>query len=153
MLQKITQQAPLRPSTKLKSLDYSAKEQAGKRREEPQSLERHLRGELDWITIKALEKDRTQRYGSPSDLAADIQRHLQDQPVLAGPPSTSYRARKFIRRHRFGVGVAAAAVVLLIGFAASMALQARRIAKERDRASRIADFMAQMFTVSDPSEA
>ena len=153
MLQKICEQEPPRPSTKLKSLGKSAQDSAGKRREEPQSLERHLRGELDWITIKALEKDRTQRYGSPSDLAADIQRHLQDQPVLAGPPSASYRARKFIRRHRFGVGVAAAAVVLLIGFAASMALQARRIAKERDRASRIADFMAQMFTVSDPSEA
>jgi eukaryotic-like serine/threonine-protein kinase len=153
MLQKICEQEPLRPSTKLRSLGKSAQDSAGKRREEPQSLERHLRGELDWITIKALEKDRTQRYGSPSDLAADIQRHLLDQPVLAGPPSAGYRARKFIRRHRFGVGVAAAAVVLLIGFAASMALQARRIAKERDRASRIADFMTQMFTVSDPSEA
>jgi serine/threonine protein kinase/tetratricopeptide (TPR) repeat protein len=153
MLQKICEQEPPRPSTKLRSLGKSAQDSAGKRREEPQSLERHLRGELDWITIKALEKDRTQRYGSPSDLAADIQRHLQDQPVLAGPPSASYRARKFIRRHRFGVGVAAATVVLLIGFATSMALQARRIAKERDRASRIADFMTQMFTVSDPSEA
>lgn len=153
MLQKICQQEPPRPSTKLRSLGDSAKDSAGKRREEPQSLERHLRGELDWITIKALEKDRARRYGSPSDLAADIQRHLQDQPVLAGPPSTSYRARKFIRRHRFGVGVAVAAVVLLIGFAATMAVQARRIAKERDRANRIADFMTQMFMVSDPSEA
>jgi serine/threonine protein kinase/tetratricopeptide (TPR) repeat protein len=153
MLQKIRQQEPLRPSTKLRSLRESGKDSAGKRREEPQSLERHLRGELDWITIKALEKDRSRRYGSPSDLAADIQRHLQDQPVLAGPPSASYRAHKFIRRHRFGVAIAVAAVVLLIGFATTMALQARRIAKERDRASRIADFMTQMFTVSDPSEA
>ncbi len=153
MLQKICQQEPPRPSTKLKSLGDSAKDSAGKRREEPQSLERHLRGELDWITIKALEKDRTRRYGSPSDLAADIQRHLHDQPVLAGPPSASYRAQKFVRRHRFGVGVAVATVVLLIGFATTMALQARRIAKERDRANRIADFMTQMFMVSDPSEA
>jgi eukaryotic-like serine/threonine-protein kinase len=153
MLQKISQQEPLRPSTKLRSLGKSAKDSAGKRREEPQSLERHLRGELDWITIKALEKDRTRRYGSPSDFAADIQRHLQNQPVLAGPPSATYRARKFVRRHRFGVGVAVAAVVLLIGFATTMALQARRIAKERDRANRIADFMTQMFMVSDPSEA
>jgi eukaryotic-like serine/threonine-protein kinase len=153
MLQKIRQQEPPRPSTKLRSLRESGKDSAGKRREEPQSLERHLRGELDWITIKALEKDRTRRYGSPSDLAADIQRHLQDQPVLAGPPSASYRAHKFVRRHRFGVGVAVAAVVLLIGFATTMALQARRIARERDRASRIADFMTKMFTVPDPSEA
>lgn len=154
MLQKICQQEPPRPSTKLRSLGGdSAKNSAGKRREEPQALERHLRGELDWITIKALEKDRTRRYGSPSDLAADIQRHLQDQPVLAGPPSAAYRAHKFVRRHRFGVGVALAAGVLLIGFATTMALQARRIAKERDRANRIADFMTQMFMVSDPSEA
>jgi eukaryotic-like serine/threonine-protein kinase len=153
MLQKICQQEPPRPSTKLRSLGESAKHSAEKRREEPQSLQRHLRGELDWITIKALEKDRSRRYGSPSDLAADIQRHLQDQPVLAGPPSATYRAHKFVRRHRFGVGVAVAAVVLLVGFAITMTLQARRIAKERDRANRIADFMTQMFMVSDPSEA
>ncbi len=153
MLDKICHQEPPRPSTKLKSLGDSAKESAGKRREEPQSLERRLRGELDWITIKALEKDRTRRYGSPSDLASDLQRYLNDQPVTAGPPSASYRARKFIRRHSFGVGVTVSAVVLLIGFAITMALQARRIAKERDRANRIADFMTQMFVVSDPSEA
>src|SRR5580704_2471775 len=153
MLQKITQQEPPRPSTKIKSLGESSKDSAVKRREEPDSLERHLRGELDWITMKALEKDRTRRYGSPSDLAADIQRHLHNQPVLAGPPSASYRAGKFIRRHRFGVGVAVAAAVLLIAFATTMALQARRIAKERDRANRIADFMTAMFVVSDPSEA
>ena len=153
MLRKICQQEPLRPSTKLKSLGPSAKGSAERRQEEPESLERRLRGELDWITIKALEKDRSRRYGSASDLAADIQRYLQDQPVSAGPPSTAYRARKFIHRHRFGVAVAAAAAMLLIGFAATMAVQARRIAKERDRANRIADFMVQMFAVSDPSEA
>ena len=153
MLQKICEQEPLRPSTKLKSLGPSAKDSAERRKEAPESLERHLRGDLDWITIKALEKDRSRRYGSASDLAGDLQRYLHDQPVSAGPPSASYRAHKFIRRHRFGVGVAAAAVVVLIGFAITMALQARRIARERDRANRIADFMTQMFRVSDPSEA
>jgi serine/threonine protein kinase len=153
MLQKICEQEPVRPSTKLKSLGPSAKDSAERRKEAPESLERHLRGDLDWITIKALEKDRSRRYGSASDLAGDLQRYLHDQPVSAGPPSAGYRAHKFIRRHRFGVGVAAATVVLLIGFATTMALQARRIAKERDRANRIADFMTQMFAVSDPSEA
>jgi len=153
MLQKICEQEPLRPSMKFKSLGPSAKDSAERRKEAPESLERHLRGDLDWITIKALEKDRSRRYGSASDLAGDLQRYLHDQPVSAGPPSASYRAGKFIRRHRFGVGVAAVAVVLLIGFATTMALQARRIAKERDRANRIADFMTQMFAVSDPSEA
>ena len=160
MLQKICQEEPLRPSTRFRSLGEASKDSAVKRQEEPRSLEQHLRGELDWITMKALEKDRTRRYGSPSELAADIQRHLRDEPVLAGPPSASYRASKFIRRHRFGVGVALAAAVVLIGFATAMALQARRIAKERDRANReaetskrVSEFMTNMFKVSDPGEA
>ena len=153
MLQKIRQHEPTRPSLKLRSLGKSAADSAGKRQEEPQSLERRLRGELDWITIKALEKDRARRYESPSDLADDIQRYLLDRPVLAGPPSASYRARKFVHRHRFGVAVTAIATVALIGLATTMVLQARRIAKERDRANRIADFMTQMFVVPDPSEA
>jgi non-specific serine/threonine protein kinase/serine/threonine-protein kinase len=160
MLQKIRQQEPTPPSTKIKSLGESSKDSAVKRQEEPESLQRHLRGELDWITMKALEKDRTRRYGSPSELAADIQRHLLDQPVLAGPPSASYRASKFIHRHRFGVGVAVAAVALLIAFAVTMTVQARRIARERDRANReaetskrVSEFMSSMFKVSDPSQA
>jgi serine/threonine protein kinase len=160
LLQKIREKEPTRPSMKIKSLGESSKDSASKRQEEPGSLQRHLRGELDWITMKALEKDRTRRYGSPSDLAADLQRYLHQQPVLAGPPSASYRASKFIRRHRFGVAVAAAAAVLLIAFAATMAVQARRIAKERDRANReaetskrVSQFMASMFKVADPHQA
>jgi len=160
MRQKIREQEPTSPSTKIKSLGGSSGDFAIKRREEPHTLQRHLRGELDWITLKTLEKDRARRYGSPSELAADIERYLHDQPVLAGPPSTVYRASKFMRRHRFGVGVAAAAALLLLGFAATMALQARRIAKERDRANheaevsrRVSEFMTQMFKVSDPGEA
>jgi eukaryotic-like serine/threonine-protein kinase len=160
MLAKIRGEEPTLPSLQLKGMGESSRESAEKRQEEPQTLRRHLRGELDWITMKALEKDRSRRYGSPSELAADIERYLNHEPVLAGPPSTTYRAGKFIRRHRFGVGVAAAAVLLLIAFAATMALQARRIAKERDRANReaaaserVADFMTQMFKVSDPGQA
>ncbi len=160
MLEKIRAEEPTLPSAKIKALGQSSHESAAKRQEEPQALRRHLRGELDWITMKALEKERSRRYGSPSELAADIQHYLNNEPVLAGPPSTSYRAGKFVRRHRFGVGVAAAALLLLIAFAVTMAVQARSIAKERDRANReaaasqrVADFMARMFKVSDPSEA
>ncbi len=134
MLQKICQQEPLRPSTKLRGLGESAKDSAGKRREEPQSLERHLRGELDWITIKALEKDRTRRYGSPSDLAADIQRHLQDQPVLAGPPSASYHASKFIRRHTAGLAAVALLALSLIGGMAATLREAHIARAQRARA-------------------
>lgn len=160
MLQKMRQQDPTLPSTKIRSLGESSKDCAVKRGEEPASLQRHLRGELDWITMKALEKDRTRRYGSPSELAADILRHLHNQPVLAGAPSATYRAGKFVRRHRFGVGVAAAGMVLLIAFATTMTLQTRRIASERDRANReaetskrVSEFMTNMFKVSDPSQA
>ncbi len=160
LLQKIRAKEPTRPSIKIKSLGKSSEDSASKRQEEPSSLQRHLRGELDWITMKALEKDRTRRFGSPSDLAADLHRYLHQQPVLAGPPSASYRASKFIRRHRFGVAVAAAAAVLLIAFAVTMAVQARHIAKERDRANReaetskrVSQFMASMFKVADPHQA
>lgn len=160
LLQKIRDKEPTRPSMKVKTMGESSRDSAIKRQEEPASLQRHLRGELDWITMKALEKDRTRRYGSPSDLAADLRRYLHQQPVLAGPPSASYRTSKFIRRHRFGVAVAAVATLLLIAFAASMALQARRIARERDRANReaeaskrVSEFMASMFKVADPHQA
>jgi len=160
MRRKIRENEPVSPSAKIKSLGGSSSDFALKRREEPQTLQKRLRGELDWITLKALEKDRARRYGSPAELAADIQRYLNDEPVVAGPPSTMYRAGKFIRRHRFGVAVAASAVLLLFAFAATMAVQARRIAKERDRANheaevskRVSEFMSQMFKVSDPGEA
>jgi non-specific serine/threonine protein kinase/serine/threonine-protein kinase len=160
ILRAIREQEPPKPSTRIRSLGPASAESAEKRKEEPRSFARHLQGELDWITMKALEKDRTRRYGSPAELGADIERHLRNDPVLAHPPSAGYRASKFVRRHRFGVAAAAAAVVLLIGFAAAMAVQARRIAIERDRANRqaeaaqrVAEFMKGMFKVSDPSEA
>jgi eukaryotic-like serine/threonine-protein kinase len=160
MLEKIRGEEPTLPSSKLKAMGESSHDSAAKRQEEPHTLRRHMLGDLDWITMKALEKERSRRYGSPSELSADIQRYLNNEPVLAGPPSTTYRAGKFVRRHRFGVGVAVAAVILLVAFAVTMGLQARRIAKERDRANReaaaserVADFMTQMFKVSDPGLA
>ena len=123
-------------------------------------LSRQLRGDLDWITMNALEKDRKRRYGSASDLAADLRRHLDDLPVLASPPSTTYRMSKFVRRHRLGVAGAAALLAMLLAFGTTMAVQAQRITRERDRANReaqaakeIADFLVGLFSVSDPSQA
>ncbi len=144
---------PPRPSTRISSMGQACSESAKNRRTEPARLVGQLKGDLDWITMKALEKDRTRRYGSPSELAADLERHLRHEPVLAGPPSTMYRARKFVRRHRFGVAVAAVAAVALVAFAFTMAAQARRIARERDRAERVSEFLVELFKVSDPSEA
>jgi tetratricopeptide (TPR) repeat protein len=118
---------------------------------------RALRGELDWITMKALEKDPARRYESPADLGADIRRHLASEPVSAGPPGTAYRARKFVGRHPFEVLAATTGLVLLIAFAVTMAVQARRIAGERDRAERarsdlelVAEFQTDMLSEVDP---
>ncbi len=123
-------------------------------------LVRQLRGDLDWITLKALEKDRTRRYQTANALALDVRRHLNDEPVLAGPPTVGYRMGKFVRRHRFGVAAATLLVVLLAVFSVVMAIQARRIAQERDRANReaatatqVSEFLMGLFNVSDPSEA
>jgi serine/threonine protein kinase/tetratricopeptide (TPR) repeat protein len=160
ILRVIREQEPPKPSIRIRSMGPASPELAEKRKEEPRSFARRLQGELDWITMKALEKDRTRRYGSPAELSSDIERHLHNEPILAHPPSAGYRASKFVKRHRFAVGAAVSVVVLSIGFAAAMGVQARRIAKERDRANRqaeaaqrVANFMKGMFKVSDPSEA
>ena len=84
--------------------------------------------------MKALEKERDRRYGTPSELAADIGRYLRHEPVLARAPSLAYRTRKYVRRHRLGVAVASGLALLLIGFAATMAVQTRRIARARHEA-------------------
>jgi serine/threonine protein kinase/tetratricopeptide (TPR) repeat protein len=147
---------PPRPSTRV--ITQAASHGAGAL--PTRELARELRGDLDWITMRALEKDRTRRYGSVSDFGADLHRHLDHLPVLASPPGTVYRVSKFARRHRLGVGVATAFVLLLIAFAATMAVQTRRIARERDRANReaqaakaVSDFLVGLFKVSDPGEA
>src|SRR5512136_1792857 len=157
---KIREEDPPKPSTKLSTMGEASATQARNRRTERVALIRQIRGDLDWITMKALEKDRTRRYGSPSDLAADIERYLHHQPIVARPPSTAYKARKFVRRHRFGVGVAGSVAMLLIAFSVLTALQAARIARERDRANReaeasrqVSEFLTGLFKVSDPSEA
>jgi len=160
MLRKIREEEPQRPSTKASLLTNASSISAVKRREEPQSLVRRLKGELDWITLKAIEKARDHRYGSAAELAADIQRHLTNQPVLAGPPSAAYRASKFVRRHRLGVAVASAVALLVIAFTLAITVQARRISRERDHANQeagtaeaVSNFMVELFRVSEPSEA
>ncbi len=158
---------PPRPSTKVSTLGDGSVAAAINRRMEPTRLASQLKGDLDWITMKALEKDRTRRYGTVSDLAADIGRHLSHQPVVASPPSAVYRTRKFVRRHRLGVTTASALVVLLAAFAIAMAVQAQRIARERDRANReaaranqeaavsrqVSDFLVSLFRVADPNQS
>jgi eukaryotic-like serine/threonine-protein kinase len=160
ILRVIREVEPPKPSTKVRSLGDASAATAEKRREEPRSFARHLQGELDWITLKALEKDRTRRYGTASELSADIARYLRNEPVMAGPATAGYHIRKYAARHWFGLGAAACLALLVIGFVITQAAELHRIRlerdranRERDRANRITDFMTRMFKVSDPSEA
>ena len=156
---RIREEEPPKPSARLDTLGERSTASAERRRVDLRTLRNQLRGDLDWITMKALEKDRTRRYGSPSELAADVVRHMQDEPVLAGPPSTAYRARKFLKRHVGGVSVAAGVLVVLIGFAITMAVEARRISAERDRADterrasdKVSGFLSKMLDSAKPEE-
>jgi len=146
------QDAP-RPSIKLRMLGLESKVTALYRGVDPPSLARQLRGDLDAITLKALEKERSRRYASPSELAADVNRYLRHETVIARPASAWYRTGKYIRRHRIGVTVATAAVLLALSGAVVQTIELGRITRERDRANRITDFMKKMFKVADPSEA
>ncbi len=92
-------------------------------RMDPRDLARRLRGDLDWITMRAMDKDRERRYPSPRDLADDIERHIQGRPVLAGPPTLTYRAAKFVRRHRLAVTTAAVIVFLSSSFLGALGYQ------------------------------
>jgi eukaryotic-like serine/threonine-protein kinase len=150
---KLREEDAPRPSTKLRTLTEKSSAAAQNRGSDGPTLVRQLRGDLDAITLKALEKDRARRYATPAELAADIGRYLNNQPVLARPASAWYRSRKYIRRHRVAVAVTATAALLLIAFAAAQTIELRRVRRERDRADRVTEFMTGMFKVSDPSEA
>jgi len=153
LLRHLREEDPPRPSTKVSTTRDASASNALARGTQPPQLVSALRGDLDWITLKALDKDRNRRYGSPAEIGADIHRYLKNEPILARPASAGYRLRKYVRRHRVGVTVAAGLFLLLTGFAVLQAVQLRRITRERDRADRVAQFMTNMFTVSNPSES
>ena len=153
VLRQLRETDPERPSTKVGANRDKSTAQAEARSTEPQQLISALRGDLDWITLKAIEKERERRYVTPSALAADVERYLQNRPVEARPASTGYRLRKYVRRNRVAVAVASGAAAVLIAFAVMQTVELKRITRERDRADRITEFMTNMFTVSDPSES
>jgi eukaryotic-like serine/threonine-protein kinase len=113
-LQRIREEETQQPSSRVRS-SATVADLAARRQIAPANLRRMLRGELDWIVMKALEKDRSRRYETVNALARDLERYLAGEPVEAGPPSTIYRLRKFAGRHRFGLAMAAALIVLLVG--------------------------------------
>jgi len=114
VLRTIREVDPPKPSTRLSTMGEELATVAHQRHTPSRQLGRALRGDLDWIVMKAMEKDRGRRYGTAHALAADIQRHLEHRPVLAGAPGALYRARKYARRHRLGVLTTAAGTVALV---------------------------------------
>ena len=167
----VVDQEPERPSTAIGRVETGMSRRAPEtpvtldsvsqaRATPPPQLRRQLSGDLDNIVLMALRKEAQRRYASAEQLAEDVRRYLKGLPVLARKDTLSYRTAKFVRRNWLGVGVAAAFVLLLVGFALTMALQARRIAHERDqakverdRAEQVVGFMQKIFEVSDPAEA
>jgi WD40 repeat protein len=110
----IREEEPPRPSTRISTLGQAATTVSAQRQSDPGVLARLFRGELDWIVMKALEKDRNRRYETASAFAADVQRYLNDEPVLACPPSAWYRFRKFARRNKAVLVTVVAVVVALV---------------------------------------
>ena len=127
----ICKRDPPRPSNKLSTMNDRLTTIATLRRTDPRHLLSELRGDLDWVVTRALERDRNRRYGSAFEFAADVERFLRGDPVAARPPSPGYRFNKFVRRHRVGMGIAAGIVITVIGFTVSMTVQAKRIATAR----------------------
>ncbi len=112
LLRRVKEEEPPAPSTRLTQSRETLASLAAQRRTDPARLTREVRGELDWIVLKCLEKNRSRRYESAGGLARDVQRHLADEPVEACPPSAGYRLRKFARRHRAALAVASAFLLI-----------------------------------------
>jgi hypothetical protein len=141
-LRKLRDDDAPKPSSRLRTQDpATSTEVARKRQAEPPTLVRQMRGDLDAIALKALEKDRSRRYGSPSDFAADIGRYLRNEAVLAVPPSVAYRARKFARRYRVALVTACAFVLVLVAAAVISIRQSIRANREAAVAQAVDDFL------------
>ena len=149
---------PPKPSTRLESMRETIGAVAAHRNIEPRRLGTVVRGELDWIVMKCLEKDRTRRYETASSLAADVTNYLSGAAVSAASPSAAYRLRKFVRRNKLSLGVAASIfVALLVGLTLALwgldrARKAERIAQNEAAISKqINTFLIDMLRTADPN--
>ena len=154
----IREEEPQRPSVRIStSADATI---ATRRQENLPGLSRLLRGDLDWIVMKALEKERGRRYGTAAELAADLERYLEHEPVLAGPPSAVYRTRKFLTRNRVGVTAGALVLLALVGGTVGTTLGMIEAGTQRDEAvasrrdaEEMLDFLIDTFALTDPEVA
>ncbi len=133
----ICEKEPPKPSTRLRTLGAKQTQVAKCRKAQPEALTRLLHGDLDWIAMKCLEKDRSRRYETATAVALDLQRHLNHEPVTAAAPSVLYRARKFGRRHKAGLFAASTLVLLLLSSALVSTWQAVRATRAEHAQSRL----------------
>jgi len=149
--------AAMRPEPLLKPEGAPApsdpEERSATREGDSKKLRRRLTGDLDTIVLLALQKDPRRRYASVEQLSEDIRRHLSGLPIRARKDTLLYRSGKFVRRHAFGVAAAAAFVLLALGATTYMAVQGRKIERERLKAEQTSAFLLGLFQSSDPREA
>ena len=157
LLRAIRETDVVRPSSRARRSATTASGSTHASHPEVAARGKALKGDLDWITLKALEKDRELRYDSAAALGDDVTRHLQDEPVAAGPPNRRYRMGKFVKRHLVSVALAAAMVMaLIIGLISSSVLLVRARAAEKQavaeqgRAEETLGFLSNMFREADP---
>jgi eukaryotic-like serine/threonine-protein kinase len=129
----IREEEPPKPSTRMSTVGQAASTASEKRQSDPRKLSRLFRGELDWIVMKALEKDRNRRYETASAFAADVQRYLRDEPVHACPPSALYRLHKFARRNKAALGTAALVALFLALGVLGLAADDVRVSREKEQ--------------------
>jgi serine/threonine protein kinase/tetratricopeptide (TPR) repeat protein len=153
MMRIIREDDPHRPSTRLSSLGPSAAQTARQRHTDVARLGNLLRGDLDWIVMKCLEKDRTRRYETANGLAEDIRRHLTDEPVAAGPPSAAYRLSKFMKRHRAGALAATAVATALVLGVVGTTTGMLRAERELNRANEVKRLITEMLSGVNPQFA
>jgi len=151
MRRRIREEEPLRPSTRLTHGDCDSDVAAERRRTSATNLARELKGDLDWIVMKALEKDRTRRYATPMELAADVQRHMDDEPVEASPPSTLYRLGKFVRRNRAVVATASVVLAVLILGTIGTAVGMVKAKREAHAAQQVVQLMSGILGGLNPT--
>jgi serine/threonine protein kinase/tetratricopeptide (TPR) repeat protein len=150
---KICEEEPQRPSTRFHSLGDERADSAENRRTGVSALESELRGDLDWITMKALEKEPARRYSAPAELAADIECYLEHRPVGARPPSMRYRAGKFIRRHRWGVLLATSLTLALVAGMIGTATGMLRARAEARKAQAVTEHLLDILSEANPEKA
>jgi serine/threonine protein kinase/tetratricopeptide (TPR) repeat protein len=134
LLRMIREEEPPKPSTRLSESGEALPSISAQRKTEPARLAKLVRGELDWIVMKALEKDRGRRYETANSFARDVQRYLADEPVEACPPSPAYRLRKFARKNRKALATACAFVLMLVAAAVASTWQAMRATRAETKA-------------------